>query len=92
MTPYARAWRNTGLMVLLVFATPPALVLLALAIGDRAYFVLFLAWIPLAFWLNRRVRCPGCGTSPYVSVGWGLAWSKPWPNALCARCGRDLRA
>ncbi len=88
MTPYVRAWWNTALMLALMVATLPALVLLDRAVGGIAYLALFLAWIPLAFWLGWRVRCPACGTSPYV-FGRGF---KPWPNARCSRCGRDLRS
>ncbi|MGA9580499.1 MAG: hypothetical protein WBR13_00840 [Allosphingosinicella sp.] len=89
-SPYRRAWRDAGLVLALMVAAVPAVALLGLAIGEAAYPVVFLLWLALAFRLGRRVKCPGCGTSLFV-FGFGLAFSKPWPNARCARCGYDLK-
>lgn len=48
----------------------------------------------LQLFLGLTVACPRCGKSPYtIGPNWGPLGiaSKPVPDAICSKCGYDLR-
>jgi hypothetical protein len=63
--------------------------LLRALIGEASNLVVVAAWLIGGFLLQRKVRCPECGTSP-LTFGRPRLWAKLWPNKLGAECGTDL--
>lgn len=56
--------------------------------------VTFVAAIALQILFGLSLACPKCGKSPYViGPSWGSFGfvGKPWPDAICSRCGFDMR-
>lgn len=56
--------------------------------------VMFLGGISLQVLFGLSLACPKCGKSPYViGPSWGPFGlvGKPWPDAICSRCGFDMR-
>lgn len=91
MTRYAKAWLTSALMLFLLVMIGALSSLLEPVVGSSASPLSLMIWLVVGVWLQHRVRCPRCGTSPYI-LGHSLAWAKPWPSACCAQCGYNLRA
>jgi len=56
---------------------------------------MFGAAVLLQVFLGLTVACPRCGKSPYtIGPNWGPLGiaSKPVPDAICSKCGYDLRS